>query len=168
MLFHGIYDPGDSSGNPKAYEPPEHELLARRQARILDSLAYILVSQAKKDVVAVGVIVTNPGSPRAGSDPDSGSEHSPSAIEVLIANNGMIEDDAREYLEYLSPFEKSERRIPESKGHHVEGWIPSSRTLPRPMKSRSSILSCQSWNVYGLSWLSALKNPIETPHSSRL
>src|ERR1700733_13903216 len=32
----------------------------------------------------------NSGSPRAGSDPDSGSEHSPSAIEVLIANNGMI------------------------------------------------------------------------------
>jgi len=98
MIFHRIDDPGDS-GNRKAYEPPEQESLARRQARILDSLAYILVSQAKKDVVAVGVIVTNSDPPRASSDPDSGSEHSPSAIEVLIANNGIIGDDAREYLE---------------------------------------------------------------------
>ena len=97
MIFHGIDDPGDS-GDRKAYEPPEHESLARRQARILDSLAYILVSQARKDVVAVGVIVTNSGSPRV-DDPDSGSEHSSSTIEVLIANNGVIGDDAREYLE---------------------------------------------------------------------
>ena len=96
MIFHGIDDPGDS-GDRKAYEPPENESLARRQARILDSLAYILVSQAKKDVVAVGVIVTNSGSPRI-DDPDSGSEH-PSSVEVLIANNGVIGDGAREYLE---------------------------------------------------------------------
>ena len=62
------------------------------QARVLDSLAYILVSQAKKDVFAVGVVVTNPGSSRADSDSDSGSERSSPAIEVLVANNDVIEE----------------------------------------------------------------------------
>jgi len=108
MIFHGIDDPVDSGNRQKAYEPPEDEdeTLARRywQARVLDSLAYILVSQAEKDVVAVGVVVTNSGSSQPGdSDSDtgsgSGSERSPPTIEVLVANNNVIGENTCKYLE---------------------------------------------------------------------
>jgi len=143
MIFHGIDDPADPS-NRHEYEPPEDEALACRQARVLDRLAYVLVSQAKKGVFAVGVVVMNPGSSRADSDSNTRTERSFPAIEVLVAND-VIEEDTRKFLEnVLESLREIRKRILESKGHHVHRRVLFSWTLPTFMKSCSSNLSCQS------------------------
>ena len=149
IIFHGIEDPADS-GNHQVYEPPEDDLLTHRQARVLDSLAYILVSQARKDVVAVGVVLTDLGLPHADSDSDSGSERSPPAIEILVANNNLIEESTCEYLETILESLRGIRKA--NPGIKGSPRLPTGAILMNTTKTHEKLLVDLELSILGRVW----------------
>lgn len=94
---------------------PSSQLIIDRQYRIIDSLAYALLSSRAKQVVAVGVVLKPPikgpglcgGAP---TDSPSSPEYMVQATDLLIAENSFVPESTKQHAEAILQYLRSAKK----------------------------------------------------------